>query len=55
MDSMFAIGKVTFWLGHGTLTRPHTDSMENMMCVYRGSKIFAVVPPHDRKYLYAGT
>ena len=55
MDSIMGIGKVTFWLGEGTLTRPHTDSMENMMCVYKGSKIFYVAPPTDRKYLYCGT
>ena len=55
MESMFGIGKVTFWLGDGTLTRPHTDSMENMMCVYKGVKIFSVVPPYDRKFIYAGT
>ena len=46
--------KVTYWHGYGTLTRPHTDSMENMMCVLEGYKNFTIVPPYDRDHVYAG-
>lgn len=55
MDDLFLIEKVTYWHGHGTLTRPHTDAMENMMCVYEGYKNFWIVPPADRKFIYVGT
>lgn len=48
MDELFLIEKVTYWHGHGTLTRPHTDAMENMMCVYEGYKNFTIVHPNDR-------
>ncbi len=47
MDDLFIIEKVTYWHGHGTLTRPHTDAMENMMCVYEGYKNFTIVAPMD--------
>jgi hypothetical protein len=55
MDALFEIEKVTYWHGFGTLTRPHTDAMENMMCVYEGYKNFTIVAPMDRKWIYAGT
>jgi len=55
MDALFDIDKVTYWHGHGTLTRPHTDAMENMMCVYEGYKNFSIVHPEDRAYIYPGT
>lgn len=55
MNELFDIEKVTYWHGHGTLTRPHTDAMENMMCVYEGYKNFTIVAPMDRKFIYAGT
>jgi len=55
MDSLFDIAKVTFWQGFGTLTRPHTDAMENMMCVYEGYKNFSVVSTEQRKWIYSGT
>ena len=48
MDELFLIEKVAYWHGHGTLTRPHTDAMENMMCVYEGYKNFTIVHPNDR-------
>lgn len=54
MNSLFDISIVTFWQGHGTLTRPHTDSMENMMCVYHGWKDFYIVPQYDREFIYPG-
>ena len=54
MDSVFTLKKVTYWHGYGTLTRPHTDSMENMMCVFEGYKNFTIVPPYDREFVYAG-
>jgi len=54
MNSLFDISIVTYWHGYGTLTRPHTDSMENMMCVYHGYKNFTIVPQYDREYIYAG-
>jgi hypothetical protein len=44
MNDLFDISIVTYWHGYGTLTRPHTDSMENMMCVYSGYKNFTIVP-----------
>lgn len=44
MDALFELSKTTYWHGHGTLTRPHTDSMENMMCVFVGYKNFSIVP-----------
>ena len=55
MDALFLVEKVTYWHGHGTLTRPHTDAMENMNCVFEGYKNFTIVAPMDRKYIYAGT
>jgi len=54
MNDLFDISIVTYWHGYGTLTRPHTDSMENMMCVYSGYKNFTIVPQYDREYIYAG-
>ena len=33
MDGLFELKKVTYWHGYGTHTKPHTDAMENMMCV----------------------
>lgn len=54
MDSLFKKMKITYWHGYGTLTRPHTDSMENMMCLFVGYKNFTVVHPQDRKYVYPG-
>ena len=54
MDSILSLKKVTYWHGYGTLTKPHTDSMENMMCVLEGYKNFTVVPPYDRDFVYAG-
>ena len=55
MDELFDISKVTYWHGYGTLTRPHTDAMENMACVYEGYKNFSVVRAEDRKWIYSGT
>lgn len=54
MNELLDISIITYWHGHGTITRPHTDSMENMMCVYAGYKIFYMVSQVDRKYIYAG-
>lgn len=54
MSSLFRYEKVTYWHGYGTLTKPHTDSMENMMCVFEGYKNFTIVHAADRMYVYAG-
>mmetsp|Transcript_18128 Transcript_18128/g.25136 ORF Transcript_18128/g.25136 Transcript_18128/m.25136 type:complete len:245 (-) Transcript_18128:62-796(-) len=54
MNELFDISVVTYWHGFGTLTRPHTDAMENMMCVYRGYKNFTIVPQTDREFIYPG-
>jgi hypothetical protein len=54
MDSVFSLKKVTYWHGFGTLTKPHTDSMENMMCVLEGYKNFTIVSPYDRDFVYPG-
>jgi hypothetical protein len=54
MDALFFLKKVTYWHGYGTLTKPHTDAMENMMCVMEGYKNFTIVSPLDRAYVYAG-
>ena len=54
MNELMDISLVTYWHGYGTLTKPHTDSMENMMCVYAGYKNFTIVAPYDRKWIYAG-
>jgi hypothetical protein len=43
MNDLMEISIITYWHGFGTLTRPHTDSMENMMCVYAGYKNFTIV------------
>ncbi len=43
MNDILDISIITYWHGYGTLTRPHTDSMENMMCVYEGYKNFTIV------------
>ena len=54
MNDLLDISIITYWHGYGTLTKPHTDSMENMMCVYEGYKNFTIVSQYDRKYIYAG-
>lgn len=54
MSSLLDISKVTYWHGHGTITRPHTDAMENMMCVFEGYKIFYIVAAYDRQHIYCG-
>ena len=54
MNELLDISIVTYWHGFGTLTRPHTDSMENMMCVYVGHKNFTIVSQYDRQWIYAG-
>ena len=54
MNDLMDISVVTYWHGYGTLTKPHTDSMENMMCVYAGYKNFTIVAPYDRKWIYPG-
>jgi len=54
MNELMEIDIVTYWHGFGTLTRPHTDAMENMMCVYAGYKNFTIVPQFDRQYVYPG-
>jgi hypothetical protein len=43
-----------FWHGVGTLSLPHTDGDENMMCVFKGYKNFTIVPPWHSKFVYAG-
>ena len=55
MDALFEIERVTYWHGYGTLTRPHTDEFENMMCVYEGYKNFSIGRTEDRKWFYVGT
>lgn len=54
MNELMDIDIVTYWHGYGTLTKPHTDAMENMMCVYAGYKNFTIVSQYDRKHIYAG-
>lgn len=54
MDALFKLKKITYWHGYGTLTKPHTDAMENMMCVFEGYKNFTIVSPMDRIYVYPG-
>jgi hypothetical protein len=54
MESLFNIKKITYWHGFGTLTKPHTDAMENMMCVFEGYKNFTIVSPLERMYVYPG-
>ena len=54
MNDLLNISIVTYWHGFGTLTKPHTDSMENMMCVYVGYKNFTIVSQYDRQWIYAG-
>lgn len=54
MEDLLDISIVTYWHGHGTLTKPHTDSMENMMCVFEGYKNFTIVSQYDRQYIYPG-
>jgi hypothetical protein len=54
MNDLMNIDIVTYWHGYGTLTKPHTDAMENMMCVYAGYKNFTIVAQYDRQFIYAG-
>jgi hypothetical protein len=54
MTDLFDLGILTYWHGYGTITRPHTDSMENMMCVFEGYKVFWIVNTYDRGYIYSG-
>ena len=54
MSAIMHLEKVTFWHGYGTLTRPHTDSMENMMCMFVGYKNFTIVPMIYRDFVYSG-
>ena len=55
MEDLFDISKVTYWHGFGTLTRPHTDAMENMMCMFEGYKNFSIAASEARPWIYAGT
>ena len=54
MTDLLDISIITYWHGYGTLTKPHTDSMENMMCVFAGYKDFTIVSQYDRKWIYPG-
>lgn len=54
MDALFELKKITYWHGFGTVSLPHTDTMENMMCLFEGYKNITLVSPYDRKFVYAG-
>ena len=43
-----------YWHGIGTVSLPHTDSDENIMCVIKGYKNFTIVSPLQSKFVYAG-
>eukprot|EP00347_Sterkiella_histriomuscorum_P019921 403339797 len=54
VEDYLNLTQITFWHGFGTLTRPHTDAMENIICVFEGYKNFTIVPDEHSPYVYAG-
>ncbi len=44
----------TVWQGADTVSRPHTDSENNVICVFSGHKNFTVVSPQQREFVYPG-
>ncbi len=48
------VQQISYWHGHGTATKPHTDAMENIICLFEGYKNFTVVSPFQRQFVYAG-
>ena len=44
-NSVLDLEKITYWHGFGTATKGHTDSMENIMCVFTGYKNFTYISP----------
>ena len=44
----------SFWQGIGTVSLPHTDEAENIMCVFKGYKNFTIVSPFHSRFVYAG-
>lgn len=53
-NSVLELEKITYWHGFGTATKGHTDSMENIMCVFTGYKNFTIISPDQRPFLYSG-
>ena len=44
MNELMNIDIVTYWHGYGTLTKPHTDAMENMSPETRHKKLHVLQP-----------
>ena len=44
---------VNFWMGDKrAVTSLHKDFFENLYCVIKGKKIFTLIPPSDRPFIY---
>jgi len=46
--------ETAFWHGIGTVSLPHTDGDENIMCVFKGYKNFTIISPFHSKFVYPG-
>ena len=46
--------ETAYWHGIGTISLPHTDGDENIMCVFKGYKNFTIVSPFHSKFVYPG-
>ena len=44
-NSVLQLEKITYWHGYGTATKAHTDSMENIICLFKGYKNFTYASP----------
>ena len=53
-SKLLNLKQVAFWHGVGTVSLPHTDDSENLMCVVKGWKQFTIVSPFESHLVYAG-
>ena len=54
IDNHLDLDKIFFWEGYNTSSLPHTDDVENIMCVFTGQKTWKVVSPFNRLLVYSG-
>ncbi len=47
IDNHLDLDKVFYWEGYNTSSLPHTDDVENIMCVFTGQKTWKVVSPFN--------
>mmetsp|Transcript_12901 Transcript_12901/g.12791 ORF Transcript_12901/g.12791 Transcript_12901/m.12791 type:complete len:248 (+) Transcript_12901:242-985(+) len=51
-DELLKTTIVSFWQGFGTVSLPHQDDVENIMCVLKGYKNFTIVSPLQSHFVY---